>query len=72
MKHLLEICRNAERSKLAYMSPCDENGNPKDGYRISGSKPWGGSKKIADVEIYDSDLIEYIKSYAIHIIPELT
>ncbi len=62
--HILEVEINAEGNKLAYLSPVDENGNPKSGYRIAGPKAWGGSKNIARLKISSDDLVTYIKIYA--------
>jgi hypothetical protein len=67
MKHIIEIHRNAEGSKLAFMGV-------KGGgccYRIAGPKAWGGSQELASIEVKDSDLVRYIQEYAPHIIKEL-
>ena len=62
--HLLEIEINAEGDKLAYLSPLDEKGETGSGYRISGPKPWGGSKNLASLKISESDIVAYIENYA--------
>lgn len=41
------------------------------GYRISGPKPWGGSRKVAEVKIKESDMIEFIKCYCPHVMKAL-
>lgn len=62
--HLFEICRNAEGHLLAYLSPLDEEGREKSGYRIAGPKAWGGSKSLAKIKISTSDLAVYVNQYA--------
>lgn len=59
-RHLFEIHHNAEGSVLAYA------GVVGDGvcYRIAGPKAWGGSRKLAEIEVRGEDLVEYIKMYA--------
>jgi hypothetical protein len=63
----LEIHRNAEGSKLAFMSVRGEGS----GYRISGPKALGGSRKLEGTEIRQDDLVEFIKSYAPKALAEL-
>lgn len=57
--HTLEILRNAEGGKLAYI-----NGNTRNecGFRIAGPKGWGGTSKITGIEMDDSALIHYVTS----------
>jgi hypothetical protein len=62
--HVLEIEQNAEGSKLAYLSPANDKGEPQSGYRIAGPKAWGGSKNLARLKISSDDLATYIKQYA--------
>lgn len=69
---ILEVEQNAEGSKLAYLSPADENGNPKSGYRIAGPKAWGGSSNLARLKVGSDDLITFIKDYAPGVLKELT
>lgn len=63
----LEIHRNAERSKLAFMSVKGEVG----GYRIAGPKAWGGSTKLEEIEIRQGDLVEFVLSYAPQALAEI-
>lgn len=63
-KHRLEIERNAEGRKLAYLSPITDSGECAGGYRIAGPKAWGGSDLIASIDIDEADLLAYIKGYA--------
>lgn len=64
-EHYLEIHRNAEGNKLAYMSPMHENPElDKGGYRVAGPKAWGGSVKLADIKISTESFVKYIKCYA--------
>jgi len=67
MRHILEIHKNAEGSKLAYLGP--ERGDSC--LRIAGPKAWGGSTELARLVIDDRDLVNYIKDYAPHLIKEL-
>ena len=67
MIHLLEIHKNAEGSKLAFMGVDGDDCC----YRISGPKAWGGSTELASIKIKDTDLVRYIKEYAPHLIEEL-
>ena len=62
--HLLDVCRNAEGSILAYLSPLDDDGEEKSGYRIAGPKAWGGSKSLAKLKISTHDLAVYVNKYA--------
>lgn len=62
--HILEIEQNAEGSKLAYLSPADENGHAQSGYRIAGPKAWGSSHNLARLKLSTNDLVTYIKKYA--------
>lgn len=71
MLHILEIEQNAEGNKLAYLSPADENGDPKSGYRIAGPKAWGGSRNLAKLKVGSDDLTHYIKKYAPEIMEKL-
>lgn len=72
MKHRFEIHRNAEGNKLAYLSPVDDNGETKSGWRISGPKAWGGSKLLAEIDVDDDEIVKYIRRYAKHLIPLIT
>ena len=67
MKHILEIHKNAEGSKLAYLGPQGEDSC----LRIAGPKAWGGSCELARLVISDRDLVTYIKEYAPHLIKQL-
>ena len=69
--HYLQIERNAEGNKLAYMSPMDDEGKLSSGFRISGPKAWGGSKALADIEISTDDFVRYIKEYAPDVLEQL-
>ena len=69
--HILEVRVNAEKSKLAYLSPTDENGKELSGYRIAGSKAWGGSNLLARLKISSEDLVTYIEQYAPEVLEEL-
>jgi hypothetical protein len=69
--HILDLEQNAEGSKLAYLSPADEDGKPQSGYRIAGPKAWGGSRNLARLKITSSDLVTYIKQYAPEVAEEL-
>lgn len=70
--HILEIEQNTEGSKLAYLSPADENGDAQSGYRIAGPKAWGGSRNLAKLKISSRDLATYIKKYAPDVLAEIT
>ncbi len=70
-KHRFEIEINAEGSKLAFLSPIDKDGNIENGYRIAGPKAWGGSKNLATIDIFTSDIISYIRMHAPEIIDAL-
>lgn len=69
--HRLEVERNAEGSKLAYLTPINEDGELQIGHRIFGPKPWGGSVTLATVDIQSTDLAKYIKKYAPEIVEQL-
>lgn len=69
--YILEVEVNAEGSRLAYLSPADEDGNTRCGYRIAGPKAWGGSKNIARLKISSTDLAYFIKKYAPDVLEEL-
>jgi hypothetical protein len=72
MTYLLEVDINAEGQKLACIGKGTKEGYTDGGcYRIAGQKAWGGSRNIARLEISESDLVEFIKSYAPEIIPQL-
>jgi len=71
MKHRIEICKNGEYSKLAYMAPVNEDGEIDSGYRIAGPKGWGGTSTIATIDISEENLIKYIKEYAPNVLKEL-
>lgn len=63
--HRLEVHVNAEGSALAYMQPeatTDEEYSVC--YRIAGPKNWGGSQKVATLNISEDDLATYIKENA--------
>lgn len=70
--HLLEVEINAEGSKLAYLSPIDDEGKTTVGYRISGPKALGGSKNIARLKIGTNDLVRYVMEYAPDVLAALT
>jgi len=70
-KYLLEIMKNKEGSKLAYLSPIGKDGNTDGGYRIAGPKPWGGCQEITKLKITSRDLVEFIKVYAPEVMDEL-
>ncbi len=74
MAYLLEVEINAEGGKLAYLGKGTTQDGYTDGgcYRIAGAKAWGGSRNIARLEISDSDMVEFIKSYVPEIIERLT
>jgi len=55
-----EICRNAEGGTLAYANLKGDSL----GYRIAGPKGWGGTKTLANIEIKQHDLVEFVQSYA--------
>jgi len=63
-----EIHRNAEGSILAYATLKGEGS----GYRIAGPKAWGGSKKLAEIDISQRDLVEFIRSYAPAALADIT
>lgn len=69
--HLLEIEINAEGKKLAYLSPIEENGGIASGFRISGPKPWGGSRTLAKLKISTEDFVRYIRDYAPDVLKEI-
>lgn len=70
--HYLQIEQNAEGSKLAIMSPMDDEGKMSSGFRIAGPKAWGGSKTLADIKISTDDFVRYIKEYAPDVLEQLS
>jgi len=71
-KHRFEIERNTEGEKLAYLSPVDDDGQIKSGYRIAGAWAWGGSTNLARIDIDSNELARYIKEYAPEVLKELS
>lgn len=65
--YTLEIAVNAEGNHLAYLGKTEASST----YRIAGPKAWGGKRDLATLKITESDLVEFIKSYAPEIIPLL-
>lgn len=55
-----EISRNAEGGILATAGLKGDDCS----YRIAGPKAWGGSKRLASIEITQRDMVEFIRSYA--------
>ena len=70
-KHRFQIERNAEGSKLAYLSPVDEDNKTQSGFRIAGPKAWGGSRTLAEIDLSTNDIVRYIKQYAPDVMNEL-
>lgn len=70
-KHRFEIERNAEGSKLAYLSPVGDDDQIEPGYRIAGPKAWAGNTNLARIDIDSKDLARYIKEYAPEVLAEL-
>lgn len=62
--HTFEIRLNAGGDKLCLANPSNDDSCA---YRIAGTKAWGGSTLIEDIEIKESDLVTYIKDYAPHL-----
>lgn len=57
---ILDVEKNAEGSVLAYLS--EEGAGV--GYRIAGPKAWGGSRKIASLQIRGRDFVTFISEFA--------
>lgn len=63
----LEISRNREGGILATAGVKGEGTS----YRISGHKAWGGSTRLAAIEISQRDMVEFIRCYAPGALAEL-
>jgi len=55
-----EISRNREGDLLATAGVKGDSSS----YRIAGPKAWGGSSRVASIEITQRDMVEFIRCYA--------
>lgn len=63
----IEIHRNAAGHKLAYAQAIGSDYS----YRISGPKAWGGSTKLAEIDISGTDFVRFVREFLPEIAAQL-